>query len=93
MAATAVYFNITRVPLSSIPGETVRYDNISTTTSAFKLTGGRYGVTCKASTFGTVTLQILAEDNTTWLTALTAFSADGVAAGDLPEGLYRVAVA
>jgi hypothetical protein len=40
-----------------------------------------------------VTLQTLAADATTWLTALTAFAADGFAVVDLPPGQYRVAVA
>jgi hypothetical protein len=55
--------------------------------------GGKYGVTCKASTYGTVTLQILAADGTTYLPAMTAFAADGYASADLPEGQYKVALA
>jgi hypothetical protein len=42
---------------------------------------------------GTVTLQKLAGDGSTWLTALTAFSADGYGTAFLPEGDYRVALA
>lgn len=93
MAATAAYVRITRIALGSVPGEAVTFDNISATTAAFHLFGGQYGVLVKASTYGTVTLQVLAEDGTTWLTALTAFSADGVSLGNLPDGMYRVALA
>ena len=75
MAATAVYASITRIPLSGVPTENVSYDNIAATTSAFVLNGGNYSIAVKASTYGTVTLQILGPDDTTYLTVLTAFAA------------------
>jgi hypothetical protein len=50
-------------------------------------------MSCKASTYGTVTFQMLARDGVTWLTALTAFSADGYATIDLLPCQYRVAIA
>lgn len=69
------------------------FSNISATTAAFTLDGGTYGVDVVGSGFGTVTLQKLAVDGTTWLTAMTAFSANGYATASLPAGSYRVAVA
>ena len=94
MAATAVYVDICRINEGGQSGEKHRETNISATTSAFRLTGGRYGVTVHA-TFGggSVTLQVQAADGTTWITALTAFTADGVAVADLLPGSYRVALA
>jgi hypothetical protein len=91
MAATAVY--------ASINGDnpnlaTVLFSNISATTAGFRLAAGNYGIKVKGSTFGTVTLQIQLDDATTWVTADTAFSADGFHANvNLPSGLYRFAVA
>jgi hypothetical protein len=93
MAATAVYTNIARVSSDAVPSDVQTFTNINATTSAFPLRGGKYGVTCKASTYGTVTLQVLAVDQATWLTALTAFAADGFASVDLPPGQFRIAVA
>jgi hypothetical protein len=46
-----------------------------------------------ATGFGTVTLQVLAGDNSTYLTAATAISANGVALVDLPAGTYKFAIA
>lgn len=76
------------------PNESVLFSNISTTTAAFALRGGRYNVDAVA-TFGggTVTLQRLGPDTTTWLTAVTAFSASGTQLADLASGNYRFAIA
>jgi hypothetical protein len=46
-----------------------------------------------ASTYGTVTLQALGPDGSTWLTAATAFAANGTETADLCPGQYRVALA
>ncbi len=93
MAATAVYANLYRVPTGSMPDDGISFSNIAATTAAFLLRGGRYGFTVVGSTFGTVTLQVLGANGTTWLNALTAISANGVASGDLPPGQYRIALA
>lgn len=106
MAATAVYARLAAIPL----GRNVQNDagykatNISATTAAFTLTGGGlYGMTVKASTYGTVALQILGPDDTTWLAVAvqngatggyaTTFAADGYGTVYLPPGQYRIAVA
>lgn len=70
------------------------FSNISATTASFPLKGGKYGHAAVATWGGgSVTLQVLAPDGTTWLTAATAFSANGFAVIDIPPGEYRYAVA
>lgn len=69
------------------------FSNIAANTAGFTLRGGNYGVKCMGTGFGTVTLQVLADDGSTWLTAMTAFSAAGYASAYLPSGTYRFAVA
>ena len=74
-------------------GDAKVFKNISTTTAAFVLYGGQYGVSVLGTGFGTVTLQMLGPDQTTWLTALTAFAANGTSTVELPPGQFRFAVA
>jgi hypothetical protein len=96
MAATAVYVKIAKISGDGalpVSPETKAFDNIGATTAAFGLSGGVYGVTCVGATFGTVTLQILGEDGSTYLTALPAFAANGYATVSLPAGTYKIAVA
>ena len=89
MAATAVYASITRVRTDAIPA-----DSYSVTagdgTATFNLKGGMYAVDVIASTYGTVTLQRLGPDGTTYLTVLTAFSANGSATAYLSAGKYKL---
>jgi hypothetical protein len=66
--------------------------NIGTTPAAFTLPGGLYGVTVMGTGFGTVTLQRLAPDGTTYVTALTAFGANGYQSVYLPSGTYQLAI-
>jgi len=79
--------------MSSV-AESKPFNNISATTAAFTLKGGKYAVTVVA-TFGggSVTLQGLALDGTTFVTVLAAFTANGFASVDLPPGQYRLTVA
>lgn len=75
-------------------GDGVTFSNISATPAAFKLQGGLYGVTAHATWGGgTVTLQRLAPDGSTYVTVLTAITADGYASVALPNGTYRLLVA
>lgn len=68
--------------------------NISSTTATFRLVGGLYGIDYVATWGGgSVTLQKLAGDGTTYVTAATAFSANGYATAYLAPGVYRLAVA
>lgn len=74
--------------------EQAKFANISATTASFPLRGGQYGVTVHATfSAGTVTLQRLSADGNTFVTCLTAFSADGYATVNLPQGTYQIAVA
>lgn len=94
MAATEAYVGISRIRYDGgAVDESEVFSNVGATTAAFALRGGLYGISCHASTYGTVTLQVLAGDGSTWLTAATAFSADGYETAYLMPGSYRVALA
>jgi hypothetical protein len=68
----------------------VVHSNISATPAAFTLRGGRYAIEIVATwSAGTATLQRLAADGSTYVTIITAFSANGTAISDLPEGTYQ----
>lgn len=74
----------------------VPFRNISATTAAFELKGGAYTLDLVATGSGTVTLQRLGPDGSTYITAdpaaaLTANGTTGAMA--LPQGLYRVNIA
>jgi len=74
--------------------ESKSFSNISATTAAFKLTGGMYGITAKATWGGgSVTLQRMAADSTTYVSTGTVLSADGFTTATLPGGSYKFAVA
>ncbi len=72
------------------------FSNISGTSAAFTLNGGYYMVAVVA-TFGggSVELQALGPDQSTWLSAPTALklTAAGMIAGYLPPGQYRFSIA
>lgn len=74
--------------------ESKQFSNISATTAQFTLKGGKYAVSAVA-TFGggSVTLQGLAFDLTTFVTVVAAFTAAGYAVIDLPPGQYRFTIA
>ena len=70
------------------------FADISATPAAFTLKGGVYGVSASATWGGgSVTLQKLSGDDSTWVTVLTAFTAAGYASVSLPPGTYRLLVA
>lgn len=68
-------------------------DNASATGSPAVWGGGR-GVFTAVATWGggNVTLQYLGPNGSTWLTAATALTADGLVAFELPPGQIRAAV-
>lgn len=81
-------------PSTNFPRDGFTFSNISATTAAFELGGGKYGVYASATWGGgSVTLQAVGPDGTTLVTVLTAFTANGYASVDLPPGLYKFAVA
>ena len=70
------------------------FSNISATPTAFVLRGGQYGVTAMATWGGgSVTLQRLAMDGSTYVAVLEAFTENGFATANLPSGTYRLLVA
>ncbi len=73
--------------------ETFPFSNISATTAAFTLRGGNYGLTCHATWGGgNVALQRRSADGSTFVTVITALTADGYASANLPSGTYQLAV-
>jgi hypothetical protein len=70
------------------------YSNIAATTAGKPLVGGQYGVSCIGTGFGTVDLQVLGPDGSTWVNvgASTNFAADGFASVFLPACTARIAV-
>jgi hypothetical protein len=71
----------------------VTFSNISATTAAFTLRGGKYAFTVHAPFGGgSVTLQTLGGDGTTWIPVSSQTAANSVAV-DLAPGQYRIAVA
>ena len=60
----------------------------------FELDGGLYGIDYSATWGGgSATLSKLAADGVTYVTAATAFSANGYVSVYLPKGTYRITVA
>jgi hypothetical protein len=68
------------------------FANISATTSAFNLRGGKYAIAATAT--GTMGLQMVGPDGTTLVPVHTVFAATiGYAAVDLPPGQYKFFIA
>jgi hypothetical protein len=76
--------------------ESKQFSNISATTAAFTLKGGKYGITVKATgASGTIDLKALAVDGVTWVAAITQITGAAPAVyvtADLPPGQYRVEI-
>lgn len=74
--------------------EAVTFTDIAATTAAFKLDGGSYKVAVVA-TFGggSVGLEQLGPNGSTWLAVHTALTAAGVATVQVPPGQFRFAIA
>jgi hypothetical protein len=74
--------------------DAVSFSNISATTAAFSLRGGRYAVMANATGSGTMGLQMLSPDGSTFVAVHTAFAAvTGFATVDLPPGTYKFVLA
>ncbi|MFO1099746.1 MAG: hypothetical protein U1E81_16135 [Xanthobacteraceae bacterium] len=73
--------------------ETVKFSNISATTAAFTLKGGKYAIVASA-TFGggNLQLQALAADGSTYVNVGSSITAAGLTTYDLPPGSYKIAV-
>jgi hypothetical protein len=74
--------------------ERFSFSNISSNSSQFTLRGGSYGAAVHAGSYGggNVALQRLADDGSTWVNVLPAFTADGMGTVNLPSGTYRFGV-
>ena len=99
MAATALYASITKVRDNAYPvGDSYSVSN-GDGTATFTLRGGHYTVDVVASTFGTVTLQRLGPDGSTYVGvkndagAAITFSANGSLNVQLSAGQYKFALA
>jgi hypothetical protein len=74
-------------------GESHQFSNISASTGAFTLLGGKYGLDVSA-TFGggNVQLQMLSVDNQTWVNVGSSITTNGASTYDLPPGQYQIAI-
>lgn len=70
------------------------FDNLSATPASFPLGGGRYSLVVNAGSWssGSVQLQTLSRDGSTWINVGSAVSADGVASLELPPGQYQLSI-
>jgi hypothetical protein len=79
---------------ASLTNQIVNFEDVDSTPAAFILRGGLYAVTIIATWGGgSVTLQRLARDGTTYVTVTTAFSDDAYVSISLPPGTYRLLMA
>ncbi len=79
--------------MGSTSTEVVKFSNIGATTAAFTLRGGKYAVAANATGAGTMGLQILGADGSTFIPVFTAFAVvTGYAVIDLPPGSYNFLV-
>ena len=80
--------------MAMLTNQIVEFSNMSATPNAFTLRGGLYAITAKATWGGgSVTLQRLSADATTYVTCLPELTADGYQTASLPPGTYRLLVA
>jgi hypothetical protein len=71
----------------------IKYSNVASTQGPFTLRGGCYGMTVIGTGFGTVTLNKLAADGSTYVSTGISFAANGYQSGNLPSGTYQIAIA
>jgi hypothetical protein len=73
--------------------ESIQYANISGTSTASKVKGGKYAALSHATSYGTVVqLQMLALDGATWIPVGTNFTTDSLQNLDLPPGQLRLSI-
>jgi hypothetical protein len=72
----------------------LKFEDDDSTPASFILRGGLYAITITATWGGgSVTLQRLAADGTTYITVMDAFSDDAFETISLPPGTYRLLMA
>jgi hypothetical protein len=85
MAATAVYCRIVPIPLDNrMGGDSFSCSNVSVDQTFRLSTGGMFSINVKASTYGTVALQQLGADDTTYTTVTIFTGTATVTAGTVP---------
>ena len=71
-----------------------QFKNIAASTGGFDLVEGQYAVQAVATWGGgSVTLQRLSSDGSTYVTCLTAMTANSYATVNLPAGTYKFTIA
>lgn len=84
MAATAVYCRIVPIPLDNrMGGDSFKCANVSADQTFTLSTGGMFSINVKASTYGTVALQMLGADDTTYTAVNIATGTATVTAGTI----------
>jgi hypothetical protein len=74
-------------------GESHQFSNISASTGAFTLQGGKYGLDISATwSSGNAQLETLAADGSTWIAVGSSITANGFSNYDLPPGQYQLAI-
>lgn len=66
---------------------------INTTPNDFYLNAGAFGLTLKATVWGTATLKQLQPDGATYIAVAPAIAADGYTELHLPSGRYQLTLA
>jgi hypothetical protein len=80
--------------MTSTSTEAVKFTNIGATTAAFLLRGGKYAIAASATGTGTMGLQMLGPDGSTFIPAFAAFATvTGYIVVDLPPGQYQFFIA
>lgn len=73
--------------------QSVTFANISATTPAFGLYGGKYGLDISATwSSGNAQLETLAADGATWINVGSSITTNSFVNFDLPPGQYRIAI-
>lgn len=73
--------------------ESHQFSDISATTGAFTLMGGKYGLDISATwNSGNAQLETLAADGSTWINVGSSITANGFSNYDLPPGQYQIAI-
>jgi hypothetical protein len=73
--------------------ESHQFSNISATTGAFTLMGGKYGLDISATWGGgNAQLETFSLDGSTWINVGSSITANGFSNYDLPAGQYRIAI-
>lgn len=96
MAASAVYVRLKQISRGdgkNTLDAAVSYSNISATTAAFQLSAGKYALDTLFTGTGSVTLQVLGGDGSTYIDVQAVSTSGTHAALDLAAGTYKLAIA